>query len=490
MALPLITHIILPAAVIVMVGAFLFFLLDVRSVYFADSAAVRRVAFFFCAATVLISRYGRMYSGSVKGRQMLYTLALAFVTSLVMLRFSHGAPDFLVNILVVGAVWWLATRITDCLDMEEIEADQPKQHVFGIERLQREEVHRTLKLRGEQQMQSKAPPKKDEDPSLAVARLAVLALIAFALGEPVLLSGPPESGMRAMAAVVVFLLATGVVMSAGAALHTFRRAIRSGGSVSLHILPARIMTGFLLLVMILSITMTIPGITYRGSGERSPRMFADASSRQVRSDPDSSSTSEDAAARKKRSGKEVSPPDPGAFFSLVFSLGRWLLLPFFILALGLFFYALFKFGPLLKGNDFGIREFLKRLFARLKPTLRIKPGDKGKNIPTQQDILKALDSIPQLAPREAILSAYTCLLALFSLLGYTRSDDNTPYELLRSLPRRFEFIKKPVGSLTDLYVSAAYSSSPATPEDRNNALEALFEVKGRIEAYQKRLKTK
>jgi hypothetical protein len=489
--LPLISHIILPAALIIMVGAFLFFLLDVRSVYFADSAAVRRVAFFFCAATVLISRFGMMYPESVKGRQMLYTLALAFATALVMLRFSQGTADFLVNTMVVGAVWWLATRITKCLDIGEEETDQQKRSVFGSERLQREEVHRKLKLQSEQQIQAKESTKKVEDPSLAVARLAIMALIAFALGEPVLLSGPPEAGMRAMAAVVVFLLSTGVVMSTGAALHTFRRANRSGGTASLDIVLGRLMISFFLLVVILSVTLTIPGITYRGSGTRTPRMLSDTSSRQAHSDRDSNRLAEDTKAKKEGTGKQAgSASDPGAFFNLVFSLGKWLLWPLALLSSGLFIYALVKLWPSLKGNNIGIRKLWKRLLDRLRSILRLEKRVKEKNMPAERDILKMLDSIPRLAPREAIISAYTCLQEFLSRLDYTRTDDNTPYEILRSLPRRFEFMKKPMGSLTDLYVSAAYSSRPATPEDRNKALKALFEVKGRIESYQNDLKSR
>ena len=188
--LAVINHIIIPVAVILMVGSFLFFLLDVRSVYFNESLAVRRVAFFFGAATVLIARYGRMYFA--RGRQLLYTLLLAIATSLVMLQFSRGVPDLIVNVLVLGSVWWMATQITDCLDMGE-EAEEEKQHIYGVERLRREAVHRELKLHPGRQLGSEAHAKEAVDPSSAVARLAVIALLAFALGEPVILAGKPEA---------------------------------------------------------------------------------------------------------------------------------------------------------------------------------------------------------------------------------------------------------------------------------------------------------
>lgn len=92
LALPFISHVIFPAAIILMVGAFLFFLLDVRSVFFSDSVSIRRVAFCFGAATVLIARFGLIYG--FKERQMFYTISLAIVTSLVMLRYSSWSTGF------------------------------------------------------------------------------------------------------------------------------------------------------------------------------------------------------------------------------------------------------------------------------------------------------------------------------------------------------------------------------------------------------------
>jgi len=89
------------------------------------------------------------------------------------------------------------------------------------------------------------------------------------------------------------------------------------------------------------------------------------------------------------------------------------------------------------------------------------------------------------APRETILLAYECLQGFFSLLGYKRPADNTPYEILRSLPRRFEFLKEPAVSITELYVQTAYSRKPVTSDESRNVLEHIYKVKTLFESYRK-----
>jgi len=103
----------------------------------------------------------------------------------------------------------------------------------------------------------------------------------------------------------------------------------------------------------------------------------------------------------------------------------------------------------------------------------------------RKDLLKALRVIEGQAPRETILLAYECLQAFFYLLGHNRPADNTPYEIIRSLPRRFEFLKEPAASLTEMYVHTAYSRKPVTSQESGNALEQLYKVKTLFETYQK-----
>lgn len=492
LSLPVLNHIVLPAAVILMVSAFLFFLLDVRSVFFSESMAIRRVALCFGVATVLIARYGKIYGGrDMTGsvRQTLYTVLLAVVTMLVMLRFSHGMWEFLADILIVTIVWWLATRVTNRLDFGE--EDQPKLHsVYGVERLNRERIDsrvlktktgagRTAARTAEQGLVGGLRTSKSlEGPSAAVARLAALALIAFALGEPVLLSGPPEVGKRAIFTVVVFLFAAGIVMSAGSALQVSRRARRAGGQFALGSISSRVAVSFVLLVIILSAALALPGIEYRGSGELTPQTEEWDTGRKG---PDRS--------EQQRTGQRTGPDSqggPGSLFQFAASLGRWLLLPLILFLGGAFIYAVAKLKPKFRVLS-GLREFLRRLRERLRLSRRSPgEGEEAPDTPSWGEIAKTLSGFQSLPPRQSILKAYEALCLFFSLLGHRRPANNTPYEVLRSLPRRFEFLKDPAASLTDLYVAAAYGSSPPTALEARSAEESIKTISGLIREYEKK----
>jgi hypothetical protein len=494
LTLPLINHIILPAAVILMVGTFLFFLLDVRSVFFSESMAIRRVAFCFAAATVLIARYNKMYGA--KERHWLYTFVLAFATSLVMLKFSRSPQDFIVNILVVAVVWWFATRITECLDIGE-EVERKVMRIYGVERLDWERVHRKFGLghlnglpkrepeEAEKKKSEKVRKHLNRNPSSEVARLAVIGLAAFALGEPVLLSGPSEAGLRAIVAVVVFLLATGIVMSAGSAIGIYRRVRKPGGSPSLGVVPAKTAIAFILLIVVLSASLTVPGIAYRGSGELTPQIDQIDSSRRVKPDDEQSEQMDESKASKDKGRGRGAPSGPGAFFNFIASLGKLLLIPLVLLCIGGFIYALVKLFPFLKDRTLGIKGLFHNLLAKLRSMLRPQRKERDSDAPRRKDLLRALKVIEGQSPRETILLAYECLQAFFSLLGYKRPPDNTPFEILRSLPRRFEFLKEPAVSLTELYVQTAYSRKPMTSDEGRNALEQIYKVKILFESYRK-----
>jgi hypothetical protein len=107
--------------------------------------------------------------------------------------------------------------------------------------------------------------------------------------------------------------------------------------------------------------------------------------------------------------------------------------------------------------------------------------------PTRNDIVKKLASLQNLPPRQTILKAYEGLRLFFNLLGHHRPLNNTPYEVLVSLPRRYEFLKDYAARLTDLYVNSAYSSSPVTAQEARSAEEEIWRISSLIEDYQKNL---
>lgn len=499
LSLTVINHVILPAAIILMVGAFLFFLLDLRSVFLGDSAALKKVGLCFCAAIVLIVRYGKVYG--MRGRRMVYTLALGIVMGLAIMRISGEPQNILVNFLVVAAVWWFANSITNSLDIKE-EEDKALHQLYGVERLHREDVLEKFGQKRGIHFSKKKTSKKSEkstkknkashgNPSSDVARFAAIALVVFALGEPFLLSGPPETGERALIAVIVFLFAAGIVLSTGSAIGTFRYSLRSGGTASFSMIPWKMTIGFVFLVIVLAVSLTVPGVQYRGSGEAAKNKTAgnvtgkeetksvsdvDEKQRQKTSETSSSEKKGIRGKSQRNQGTTSSRPGPSKFFEFFASLGMLLLIPFALLFLGVSIYFFIKLWPLLKGKRMGISDILRNLLDKLSSIFRVKGRKDSPRVPRAKDPLKTLRTIQNLQPREAILTAYCCLQFFFSQLGHHRPDCNTPYEVLNSLPRRFKFLKDPAFELTELYVCAAYSPRSVTDADRKKALDAIFKV--------------
>lgn len=513
-------HVIVPAAVIVMVGAFLFYLLDVRSVFLGDSSSLKRVGFLFGAATVLIARYGRMYGE--RGKQIIYTVLLAGATILAMSRYSLGMLNGWVNILVVIAVWRFATSLTNKLEGAAPPAamgtTSPKEKgaspLYGVERLKHEALEKQYNIGGtapEAKDKGAVPPrlarkrrKKRRDyrnPSRPVARLSALALVMFAVGEPFILAGPPEIGARALGAVIAFLLAAGVVMAAGSSMGTYRHTILSGGDASLGMVPVKIFIGVALLVMIMAAAFTVPGINYEGSGKIQPtrhRGKGNISGKEqnrgkkgadVKKQPQARRASTKDGEQQTRSTRQEGGKSPSSFFAFLAKLGQLLLIPSAILFVGFLLYALVKLWPTLKGLRFGIGDGLRRWLAKLRGLFRSGGKEKDAKQTARRDPVKLLNTLQGLQPREAVLRGYECLLVFFESIGHRRAERLTPYEFLYTLPERFGYLSAPVGRVTELYVRTAYSRYEPTPADSREIVEALASLQSLIDTRRRNKKT-
>jgi hypothetical protein len=509
------SHIIVPAAIIIMVGAFLFYLLEVRSVFLGGSVPLKQIGFCFAAASVLIARYGKVYA--IRQRQMIYTGLLAVATFLAMTRFAGGAANFLVNILVILAVWRFASGLTNSLNIEE-EEKRDEHRLYGVERIKHEELQQKYDLK----LDRYAPkPDKEEEkkskkffgiwgkgidahgnPSAAVARLAAIAIFAFALGEPFLLAGPPEIGLRALVTVIVFLLAAGVVLAAGSAMSTYRHTLKSGGNASLGMVPGKIAIAVFLLFMILAVALTVPGIKYKGSGILRPQQYGKTSEKgkgreesreqAKREEEDELKKELEPVEKEKKSqssrrskGGGQSPAE--SIFSLFAQLGKILLIPVILIIIGVGIFALIKLWPMLKGMRLGIGDRLRKLLEKLRSLFASRQRKDASGTLPQKDPLAELGRIHTFPPRDAILTAYHCLLAFFEKLGHKRLDRLTPYEFLNSLPERLKYLAAPARNLTEVYVRTAYSTNVPTSDDSKKALDALSNLRHLIETQQKEI---
>jgi hypothetical protein len=483
--------------------------------YWRGTATLKQIGFFFAMATVLIARYGKIYE--LRKRQALYTGIMAAVTLAAMARNADGPIGFLAIVVIIFVVWRFATGVTNKLDLVEEEYDPGDQKLYGVDRLHHEEIEQkytvgnlivTWKQRQEREkkerLEKEAARKKKRkgirgiisgydahgNPAASVARLAVLAVFAFALGEPILLSGSPEIGQRALVTVMVFMLSTGIVLAAASAAGTYHHTVKSGGKPSLSMLPLKVVLGIFLLVAVLAVGLSMPGVEYRGSGKIKAKSVGKTGKGTVKGKDSQNEMSDGEELKKEldmdqkrgkgegeQSGKGGGQSPEQSVFNIFAGLGKLLLIPLAIFMIGFILYVLFKIWPFLKGMKLGMgdrfRKWLEKLRAMLKPR-KAKDAEETEELP---DPSKAMATIQTLQPKEAVLTAYSCLLALLDRAGHKRVPRLTPYEYLATLPERFQVISKFARFITDLYVHTAYGNAEPSANHSKAAIQHLFKVK-------------
>jgi hypothetical protein len=482
-------HVIVPAAIIAMVAAFLFYLLEVRSVLGLGDpyreTAFKQVGLCFAAATVLIARYGRVHSSFNDQNHGCYTAALAIATLLFMIQSSGGA-GFLVSVLIITAVWRFATGVTRALSLEgEIDPFLPPQRrLYGLERLrfeafrkqQQDEKGAAWGTLGEV---SRRRPDGHGNPVAAVARLAALALLGFAVGEPFLLRAAPEVAERALADVIVFLFSTGIVLAAGSAAGTLRHTLRAGGRVSPSVLPARIALAAFLAVLVLAAALAVPGVHFRGTGglqwtDRPGETGTSDSRTDGRQSSDGKSDAQEEpggdrgrAPQPKPSGRGRPSPAPSVvpLVNVLSALGKLLLIPLVLAILVLAFLAIRYFRPALPS--------VRDLLARLRAWLRARFPERKPPPAPAVDPFADLWTLNSLPPRDAVLAAYGRLLLALEQAGHPRAERTAPYEHLSALPKRLGTVEAPAREITDLYALVAYGDGPVDDGQRTLVIAAL-----------------
>ncbi|MES1241878.1 MAG: hypothetical protein ABUT39_09690, partial [Acidobacteriota bacterium] len=463
-------HVVVPAAVIAMVASFLFYLVDVRSAYLGGGASLKWIGFCFVVATVLIERYNRaMRATSEADVKGCYSGALAAATIAVMIASpwdpeSGKAGQVFANLLIVGAVWHFATRVTRELSPEIDRAPQPRRtipQIYGGPSLP---------------IPDEKPPVEVRNPAARVAQLAAIALLIFALTEPVLLAAVPQTGVKALAAVVVFLFSTGVVLAAGSTLDALRRAERAGAWVRPGLVPGRVALAALFLAMVLSAGLALPGLDYQGTGRLKPPATMGEGVEENRGNQETLDPARPSETMPKGDlGEEMAlpidpslPPAPGGsldetpppprrqsestpspgpaagMLSLLARIGKWLLIPLILLLAGAALWGLVRLWPLLAGwrsrTASRWRAFLDRLAGLFyRPHRPSGPA---------ADPFKGLDALLGLPDREAVLAAYHRFLLLLESLGHERPGKATPYEILAGLPANLKPLETPARVLT------------------------------------------
>lgn len=497
----LFNHVIVPGATIVMVSSLLFFLLDVRSVFLSGSANLKWLGFWFVLATVLIARYGK--TAGQADRVGCYSLGLAVATLLAITfgpwqRQDSGWVNPLFNGLILLAVWRFATAVTSGLALEGEEKKRQGQRLYGLERITMEVFQRHRRGR---------PPKPASDPppllptarspNVAVARLAAVVMVVFALGEPVLLRGGPTVAARGFAAMVAFLLAAGIVLGAGAALDVFRRVRQAGGRISSTLVPRRTGAAAVAIVVLLSIALAMPGVESTTPSDDGDSQTDSSSEGNGDGDGDGGPTATEGSQQtfETQAGdpQRAAPPPPktageshpdplrisGSMVSALATLGRWLSYPALLVALIVAVLAMGRLLPLLGGWR-GLGQRLAELLRRFGSFFRLSRGTTARR--PAIDPWGGIERLPTLPPEEAVRRAYGHVLLQLDHLGYARLRDRTPHEVLAGLPRRFHKLRPSLARLTELYVAGAYGPDGVTVDDRQTAVQELDRLRRASEA--------
>ena len=439
-------HVLVPVALIGLLGGLVHYLLDLRSVLLGyGTFFLKWVGSLFVIGAVLIGRYGRVHAD--KARATTYKVALGFSMFVAMTVFGMREQVLWVYVFHLGVVvllFWLAGNLTALLDLE----DAPKHggaellaigaalsHQAGVvvpDHFTSEVVERRWYDRFVEQDALKSPAR-------AVAVLTVVTLTIMAAGGPLLMKGSAGLARQALGALVVTLISAGVLLAAGVATSSVREVRERGGQASVRVLGFRLALALALVVPALVVGLGTPGLDWVGSGE------IEAAKTGGESGGAPMSSSQD-AADKGQKGLDASPAPPSGFLAALAALAK----------------VAFKVVAIL-GGIWLLWQLAKRLRLR-------KPEVDAKQEPprTWPDPFAGLSAVGSLPPREAVVAVWERYEALGGRNDCPRPERATASEFVRLMPKELR-----VPELATLYDEAAWSGAQTPEEARSRAIALL-----------------
>jgi uncharacterized membrane protein YgcG len=193
--------------------------------------------------------------------------------------------------------------------------------------------------------------------------------------------------------------------------------------------------------------------------------------------------------RPKEAGKQSAAGKVDLLKQLLLWLLILLLLLLLLLLLAYLIYRLIKnrknlpsFRGWLRSLGEAAREGLRDAWARVMAALaaalaflgrlfgwrsrRIKLNEEGLPVDPFADIFADRELAASLSPAQVVRHVYAAFQAFSDLIGYPRTDNQTPYEFARALPAYIGGMPRPdADDLTGLYVKAAYSPQQVGVEE-------------------------
>ena len=183
-----ITEIAIPVCIMGLVGGLVYFLVDLRSLYFpGGSGLLKYVFFFYIIATVLINRIRALLGTAASAVYSFFlgaaVLLFLMVFSRVMGPMTGGTSDvsggvvLAVNISIMALIWFLSDRLTKSCHIDEDDDTMAQGLVSGV---------RYRRLREEPPKEEKPVDFKEnlprKHPGMAVAYFSCMSLLFFGVG--------------------------------------------------------------------------------------------------------------------------------------------------------------------------------------------------------------------------------------------------------------------------------------------------------------------
>lgn len=206
-------------------------------------------------------------TGAVRRERLLLS---AFATVVLVAPWDperqRGAGEVILSAGILAGLWWYCRDVANSLSMEDAWALPDERRIFGedAETLARWRKERARAMGHSTPLHERPSRLPSADPSRRVIRLIMIAIVAFALGEPFLLKGPPAAGAHALVAVAAFLLCASFVLAAASTIHSVRSVTHSKGRYHYDVLWQRLGAATAVSIVLLLGALSLPGITYRG----------------------------------------------------------------------------------------------------------------------------------------------------------------------------------------------------------------------------------
>ncbi len=464
--------VLVPAGTIAMVYAFLAYLIHIAMWPMAETASLKWIGFWFVVATVLIARFGQMHRS--RARRHLYTLFLAGATFLAMARLGTDVWDWLLYAVVVGLVWEYATGLVDGLSLERLPEKKETVRRYGLERIQFE---KDLQL---EKKEEEVKVKKQIHPTRSVVRLTLIALLLFALGEPILFNAPQETRTAALMYTILFLFSSAWVLAAAHSIEVMERIHKTEGVMAPGILPIRLLASSLVMIVILGLCLAVSGLDEgweQGAGNRwqqESNSEAGKGSREEGSGEGEGTVASESSASGESRPESRSSTEAWSWLPLLHMLGKvllWVAVVLFILILGWFIWYLLSHLAQVRKKIPQLVLSLKGLFRRFLPLYT--PREKALGL--RQPMLGRED-FANMSPRETILAGYQQMLLFCAAHGFDRQEGFTPDEFLRRLPVQWESLKPAMAQVTKLYYRAAYGQEQMSEGDRGPVMDCLEQM--------------